>query len=71
MHAHNAREATRQLNRDQFPGTTALVDDLRAGGFSCRVLYTEENGRTLGQREPFDGIDVDRLLALEERQRHC
>ena len=61
----------RRTNRATMPGVAALVDGLRAAGFAPKVLWACENGHQVGQRESFDGIDVDRLLALDARPLHA
>jgi hypothetical protein len=41
--------AARQKNRDAFPFTATIIDDMRAHfGNGVRVSYAKENGKTVG-----------------------
>ena len=42
------REA-RERNRAAFPFVTSCVDALKAAGFTARVVFAEESGRTIGK----------------------
>lgn len=53
-----------QIRRD-FPGCTSIIDDFRAVfGPGVKPLYFEEDGKTMGKQQPFDGRDVDKLIRL-------
>lgn len=55
-----------QIRRD-FPGCTSVIDDFRAVfGPGVKPLYFEENGKTMGKQQSFDGTDVDKLIRLDD-----
>ena len=61
-------EARARRNRDQFPGVTAIVDELRSafGADQVKVRWASENGREVGKPIPFEGTDVDKLIRLDD-----
>jgi len=61
-------ERRRQEMRDAMPGTAALVDDLRAVFGDVKVRHAKEGDKEVGKRQPFDGIDVDKLIRYYERR---
>ena len=53
--------------RANFPGCTAIVDDLRdVFGPGVRAKYFREAGKTMGKQQVFDGTDVDKLIRLDD-----
>ena len=55
----------REQIRQDFPGCTSIIDDFRAVfGPGVKPLYFEEDGKTMGKQQPFDGTDVDKYLRL-------
>jgi hypothetical protein len=55
-----------QIRRD-FPGCTSIIDDFRAAfGPGVKPLYFSEAGKTMGKQQAFDGIDVDKLIRLDD-----
>jgi hypothetical protein len=61
-------EARRQQMREAMPGTAALVDELRAVFGDVKVRHAKEGDKEVGRPQPFDGIDVDRLLRYYDRR---
>jgi len=61
-------EARAQRNRDQFPGVSAIVDELRTafGADQVKVRWARESGREVGRPIPFEGTDVDKLIRLDD-----
>lgn len=60
--SHERRDAIRR----EFPGCTSIIDDFRAVfGPGVKPLYFEEDGKTMGKQQPFDGTDVDKLIRLD------
>jgi hypothetical protein len=50
-------------NREDFPFAAEFTDLLRSAGFSGKIKYTCENGKSLGKPLPETGwTDVDKLL---------
>ncbi len=47
---------TRENNRLSMPTVAALVDEIRAQGFGCKVIYASENGKTLGEKPKDENI---------------
>jgi len=43
-----------------------MVDELTAVFGPVKVRWCEENGKTMGKRQPFDGTDIDKLIRLDE-----
>lgn len=44
--------AQREQNRRDMPRFSAWIDSLRAAGFTIgRVIFAEENGKTIGKEE--------------------
>jgi len=59
-------ERREQIRRD-FPGCTSIIDQFRAVfGDGVKPLYFNEDGKTMGKQQPFDGTDVDKLIRLSE-----
>lgn len=57
----------REQIRHDFPDATAGIDKLRAVfGPGVKPLYFEEDGKTMGKQQAFDGIDVDKLIRLDD-----
>ena len=56
----------REQNRAAFPDVAEGVDRLSAVFGRVRVLYATENGREIGKPQPFDGIDVDHVIRLDD-----
>ena len=56
----------REQNRAAFPGVAEIVDTLTAAFGPVRVLHATENGREIGKPQPFDGIDVDHVIRLDD-----
>ena len=53
--------------RADFPGCTAIVDDLRSVfGPGVRAKYFSEGGKTMGKPQPFDGTDVGQFVRLAD-----
>lgn len=59
LRAHDRRAQ----NRIDFPETAAMVDALRAGGISCKVVYAKEGNNVVG-REPRGDAFVDGKLIV-------
>lgn len=60
-----AAETVRDQIRRDFPGCTSIIDDFRAVfGPGVKPLYFEEDGKTMGKQQPFDGTDVNKLVRL-------
>jgi len=58
-------EVKREQIRIDFPNCTAIIDQFRAAfGPGVKPLYFEEDGKTMGKQQPFDGTDVDKYLRL-------
>jgi hypothetical protein len=61
--SHERRDAIRH----DFPGCTSIIGDFRAVfGPGVKPLYFEEDGKTMGKQQPFDGTDVDKLIRLDD-----
>lgn len=43
-------------NRNAMPTVAAFVDEIRAQGISCRVLYASENGNELGKKPEYVNV---------------
>jgi hypothetical protein len=43
-----------------------MVDELTAAFGPIKVRWCEEGGKTIGTRPEFDGIDVDKLIRLDD-----
>jgi hypothetical protein len=57
----------REQIRHDFPDATAGIDKLRAVfGPGVKPLYFEEDGKTMGKEQAFEGTDVDKLIRLSE-----
>jgi len=55
----------REQIRIDFPNCTAIIDQFRAVfGDGVKAKYFEEDGKTMGKQQPFDGTDVDKYLRL-------
>lgn len=55
-----------QIRRD-FPDATDGIDKWRAVfGPGVKPLYFEEGDKTMGKQQPFDGMDVDKLIRLDD-----
>lgn len=62
-------ETVREQIRRDFPGCTSIIDDFRAVfGPGVKPLYFEEDGKTMGKQQPFDGTDVDKLIRLDDME---
>ena len=60
-------EVKREQIRIDFPNCTSIIDQFRAVfGDGVKAKYFEENGKTMGKRQPFDGTDIDKLIRLDE-----
>jgi hypothetical protein len=60
-----------QIRRD-FPGATAAIDEFRAAfGPGVKPLYFSEAGKTMGKPQPFDGTDVNKVIAMDDWSRHA
>lgn len=59
-------DASRERNRREYPGVASLVDELSAQFGDVRVLHAVEGGKSIGRPQPFDGIDVDRIIAADD-----
>lgn len=55
-----------KANRDAYPGIAAIVDIFRETFGPVRVLHGIENGREIGKPQPFEGIDVDKLIRWDD-----
>jgi len=64
-------EAKAQRNRDQFPGVTAIVDELRSafGADQVKVRWACEDGREVGKPISFEGTDVDKIIRLDDMRK--
>lgn len=51
--------ARRESNRANFPGLAAMVDAFRDAGIEVRLVYGEEAGKTVGKRQPFEGVSLE------------
>ena len=59
----------RDDNREKFPRTAALIDDLRKAFPNIRVIATEEGGKTVGTfSESLDYQSTDYAKAVRERR---
>jgi hypothetical protein len=57
----------REQIRSDFPNCTSIIDQFRAVfGEGVKAKYFEEDGKTMGKPQPFDGTDVDKLIRLDE-----
>jgi hypothetical protein len=60
-------EDRREQIRHDFPGNTANIDDFRAVfGDGVKAKYFEEDGKTMGKPQPFEGTDIDKLIRLDD-----
>lgn len=60
---HDRRD---QIRRD-FPLCTAMIDECRAAfGPKVKPLHFIEDGKTMGKKPLFDGIDVDKLIRHDD-----
>jgi hypothetical protein len=58
-------EAEREQMRVDWPGCTAIVDEVRAEfGPGVKAKYFSENGKTMGKPLEFIGTDVDQYLRM-------
>ena len=58
-------DSKRDAIRRDFPNCTSIIDDFRAAfGPGVKPLYFDEDGKTMGKQQPFDGTDVDKYLRL-------
>jgi hypothetical protein len=62
----NKEESRREQNRREMPGTAQIVDEFTAAFGPVKVLHAIENGKEIGKPQPFDGIDVDKLIRLDD-----
>ncbi len=54
-------------NRAAFPQTAQFVDEMReAFGQDVKLVWAEENGRTLGKKGP-DGVPVTQVFRPKEK----
>jgi hypothetical protein len=66
---------TRAKNRHDFPQMAAVIDEIRASlsdPSSLKVLWVEENGRSMGQRPELSPAEIEisgnTYLLLHERR---
>lgn len=60
-------EDRREQIRIDFPGCTSIIDQFRAVfGDGVKAKYFEEDGKTMGKPQPFDGTDIDKLIRLDD-----
>lgn len=60
------REAARTRNREQFPYAAELMDQFAE--FDPKLIYAEENGRSIGKRpDQSNSLDGDRLVAMHDQ----
>lgn len=64
-------EARREANRQAFPGVAEIVDSLTAEFGPVKVLHAIENGKEIGKPQPFDGTDVDKVIAADDWHRYA
>lgn len=43
-----------------------MVDELTAAFGPVKVRWCEENGKTMGRQQAFDGTDGDKLIRLDD-----
>ena len=60
----------REQNRRDFPGVAQIVDSLTAAFGPVKVLHAIENGKEIGNPQPFDGIDADKVIAADDWHKH-
>ncbi len=56
----------REENRRAFPGVASIVDSLTAAFGPVKVLHAVENGKEIGKPQPFDGMDIDKVIAADD-----
>lgn len=61
----------REQHRRDFPDVALIVDELTAAFGPVKVLHASENGREVGKSQPFDGIDVDKVIAMDDWSKHA
>jgi hypothetical protein len=62
-----AAETVREQFRAEFPGGAAIGDGFREKfGPGVKLKWVEEDGKTMGKQQPFDGTDVDKLIRLSD-----
>ena len=63
--------AKREANRAAFPGVAQIVDSLTAAFGPVKVLHAIENGKEIGKPQPFDGTDIDKVIAAHDWSRYA
>lgn len=48
-----------------------MVDSLTEVFGPVKVKWASEGGKEVGTRQPFDGMDVDKLIALDDWSKHA
>lgn len=62
------REDARTKHREDFPMTTEWYDLLNDAGLDPKVIYAEENGRSIGKKpSTTDSLDGDRLVQMHDQ----
>lgn len=64
-------EGRREQMRRDFPGVASLVDEVRDEFGEVKVLHASENGREVGKPQPFDGTDVDKVIAMDDWSKYA
>ena len=60
------REDAKKRNREDFPFAAELADLLAE--FQPKLIYAEQNGRTIGKRpDASQSLDGDRLVAMHDQ----
>lgn len=60
-------EVKREQIRIDFPNCTAIIDQFRTVfGDGVKAKYFEEDGKTMGKPQPFNGTDVDKFIRLDD-----
>lgn len=61
-------EQRREQIRRDFPDTAEGFDRMKAmfGDDQVKVKYAVENGKELGKPQPFDGTDIDKVIAADD-----
>lgn len=60
-----------ETNRSRFPEVSKMVDSLTEVFGPVKVKWASEGGKEVGTRQPFDGMDVDKLIALDDWSKHA
>lgn len=60
-------EVKREQIRIDFPGCTSIIDQFRAVfGDDVKAKYFEEDGKTMGKPQLFDGTDAKKIIRLDD-----